>query len=29
MPGQLYHCRHRDELFDEHIAFPAELAAAA
>ncbi|MFC9916810.1 IS110 family transposase [Streptomyces sp. NPDC127197] len=29
MIGQLYHCLQADELFDEHIAFPSELATAA
>ncbi|GGJ60572.1 hypothetical protein GCM10010121_083990 [Streptomyces brasiliensis] len=29
MIGQLYHCLQARELFDEHIAFPSELAAAA
>jgi hypothetical protein len=29
MIGQLYHCLQASELFDEHIAFPFELAAAA
>lgn len=29
MIGQLYHCLQADKLFDEHIAFPCELAAAA
>ncbi|MFD8726359.1 IS110 family transposase, partial [Streptomyces sp. NPDC059629] len=27
--GQLYHCLQKRELFDEHIAFPTELATAA
>jgi hypothetical protein len=29
MIGQLYHCLQAGELFDEHIAFPSELATAA
>jgi hypothetical protein len=29
MIGQLYHCLQAGELFDERIAFPSELAAAA
>ncbi|MET8291578.1 IS110 family transposase [Streptomyces sp. NPDC005132] len=29
MIGQLYHCLRHRKLFDEHTAFPAELAAAA
>ncbi|MFE0137867.1 IS110 family transposase [Streptomyces sp. NPDC059037] len=27
--GQLYHCIHTGELFDEHVAFPSLLEAAA
>ncbi|MEV8057464.1 hypothetical protein AB0P37_13345, partial [Streptomyces antimycoticus] len=27
--GRLHHCLQTGELFDEHIAFPSELAAAA
>ncbi|MFE4757476.1 hypothetical protein ACFRIB_46065, partial [Streptomyces mirabilis] len=29
MIGQLYHCLRHRKLFDEHTAFPTELAAAA
>ncbi|MFJ8948455.1 IS110 family transposase, partial [Streptomyces sp. NPDC102395] len=29
MLGQLYHCLQHRRLFDEHTAFPVELAAAA
>ncbi|MDH6630470.1 hypothetical protein M2271_008331 [Streptomyces sp. LBL] len=29
MIGQLYHCLQHRQLFDEHTAFPTELAAAA
>ncbi|GAB3003306.1 hypothetical protein GCM10023080_081330 [Streptomyces pseudoechinosporeus] len=29
MIGQLYHCLQHRKLFDEHIAFPAALVAAA
>ncbi|MET9411239.1 IS110 family transposase [Streptomyces sp. NPDC002935] len=29
MLGQLYHCLQEGELFDEHVAFPVSLAAAA
>jgi hypothetical protein len=29
MLGQLYHCLQERELFDEHVAFPVSLAAAA
>ncbi|MBB5109880.1 transposase [Streptomyces spectabilis] len=29
MIGQLHHCIHAGELFDEHLAFPSLLAAAA
>ncbi|MGW2651978.1 IS110 family transposase [Streptomyces sp. NPDC001393] len=29
MIGQLHHCLQSGELFDEHVAFPSELAAAA
>jgi hypothetical protein len=29
MIGQLYYCLQTGELFDEHIAFPSQQAAAA
>jgi transposase len=29
MIGQLYHCLQKGELFDEHVAFPTKMAAAA
>ena len=29
MTGQLYHCLQHCKLFDEHMAFPSELVAAA
>ena len=29
MIGQLYHCLQTNQLFDEHVAFPSQLATAA
>lgn len=29
MIGQLYHCLQHHKLFEEHTAFPAQLAVAA